>query len=206
MKKLKCFTFLIALSMDMNVDKLGIDLLTLDAAKVYGPRGMGCLYVKRETPIEPIIYGGGQENGLRSGTENIPAIAGFAKALDLVEKEKEKELIRITELKVYFLKELKKIRPDIIFNSDDSNSQISPHIISVSIPGIDNEFFLFQLDAKGIAVSTKSSCLRDEEDSYVLKAIGADNKTSIRFSMGRWTKKGDINYALKIMKRLLSGQ
>ncbi len=193
-----------ALFMDMNVDKLGVDLLTLDAGKVYGPRGIGCLYIKRETPIEPIIYGGGQENGLRSGTENIPAIAGFAKALDLVEKEKDKERIRITELREYFLKELKKIRSNIILNSGDSNTQTSSHIISVSIPDIDNEFFLFQLDAKGIAVSTKSSCLRDEEDSYVLKAIGANNKTSIRFSFGRWTKKGDIRYVIKIIKKLLS--
>ena len=187
------------LYLDVSVEKIGVDLLTLDGAKIYGPRGMGCLYVKRDTPIEPIIYGGGQEKGLRSGTENIPSIVGFAKALELTEKGKEKEIQRITELRTQLSEGLIKIRPDITINS----SIATPHILNVSIPGIDNEFFLFQLDAHGVAISTKSSCLRDEDESYVLKAINGSTTTSIRFSFGRWTKKGGIRSTLKIVAKLL---
>ena len=185
--------------LDVSVEKIGVDLLTLDGAKIYGPRGMGCLYVKRDTPIEPSIYGGGQEKGLRSGTENIPSIVGFAKALELTEKGKEKEIQRITELRTQLSEGLIKIRPDITINS----SIATPHILNVSIPGIDNEFFLFQLDAHGVAISTKSSCLRDEDESYVLKAINGNTTTSLRFYFGRWTKKGDVSKVLKILERIL---
>ncbi len=191
-----------ALYTDLNVEKLGVDLLTLDGSKVYGPRGIGALYAKRGTPIEPIIYGGGQERGMRSGTENVPAIAGFAKALELADIGRDKESKRIEELKSAFIQGLKKIREDISING--SLAESIPHILNVSIPGIDNEFFLFQLDAKGIAVSTKSSCLRDEDESYVLKAIVADNKTSIRFSFGRFTKKSDIRQTLKAIQSLIN--
>ncbi|MEK7646420.1 MAG: cysteine desulfurase family protein [Patescibacteria group bacterium] len=215
------------LHLDMNVSQLGVDMITLDGGKVYGPRGVGCLYVRRGTPIEPIMYGGGQERGLRSGTENVAGIAGFARALELATIMKEKESQRIGELRDFFIEELQKIKPGITVNprvfsnsdrgvEDKDFSKIakmaevtrkvvtSPHILNVSIPGIDNEFLLFQLDAGGVAVSTKSSCLRDEDESYVLKALGADTTTSIRFSFGRWTKKGHICSTLKIVKKLLN--
>ncbi|MGC9605811.1 MAG: cysteine desulfurase family protein [Minisyncoccia bacterium] len=185
-----------ALYHDLNVERLGVDLLTLDGGKVYGPRGVGALYVKRNTPIEPITHGGGQEKGMRSGTENIPSIMGFAKALDVAAAEREKETERIAELRAYFLDGLKGIRPDVTVNPA-AGGEVSPHILNVSIPNIDNEFFVLQLDAAGVAVSTKSSCLRDEDESYVLKSIGADSKTSIRFSFGRWTKERDVKTALK---------
>ncbi len=188
----------------MNVDQLGVDVLTLDGSKVYGPRGIGALYVRRNTPIEPIIFGGGQENGLRSGTENLPGIMGLAKALEIVGKERAKEAVRIRELKNYFMSELKKIRSDVIVNAGGDHDSSVPHILNVSIPGIDNEFLLFQLDAAGIACSTKSSCLRDDDESYVLKAMGADSNTSLRFSSGRWTKRFEIDRVLKVLKTLLS--
>lgn len=193
-----------ALYEDLNLEKLGVDLLTLDSSKVYGPRGIGCLFIRRNTPIEQIIYGGGQERGLRSGTENIPAIMGFAKALDIAEKERIRMRIWMGELRERFIDGLKSIRADIQVNGSELmiNDNQSPHILNVSIPGIDNEFFVLQLDARGIACSTKSSCLRDEDESYVLKAIGAHSKTSIRFSFGRWTKKGDIKRALGIIKEV----
>lgn len=187
----------------LNVEQLGIDLMTIDSSKAYGPRGMGALYIRRGTSIEQIMYGGGQERGLRSGTENLPAIIGFAKALDLAAAEKEKETARLAELKKFFVDGLKKIRPDITFNPSGGSNTV-PHILNISIPGIDNEFFVLQLDAKGVAVSTKSSCLRDEDESYVLKAIGADSKTSVRFSLGRWTKKPDLAKALKAIAKILN--
>jgi len=190
--------------LDISIEKLGVDLLTLDGAKIYGPRGIGCLYIKRNTPIEPIIYGGGQEKGIRSGTENIPSIVGFSKALELTEIGKEKESQRLEDLKNYFVEGLRKVRPDLILNSRLAQKESIPHILNVSIPGIDNEFFLFQLDAHGIAISTKSSCLRDEDESYVINAIGGNAKTSIRFSFGRWTTKSDIRSVLKIVKKVLT--
>ncbi len=205
-----------ALYEEINMDNFGVDLLTLDGGKVYGPRGIGALYVRRLVIegglIEPIILGGGQERGLRSGTENIPGIMGFGMALELLKsahfsqlKWSEKEMTRLGELRNSFIEGLRKIRQDITVNGSDQNdlSRQSPHILNVSIPGIDNEFLLFQLDAKGIACSTKSSCLRDEEESYVLKAIIADSKTSLRFSFGRWTKKADIKQALKVIAGII---
>ncbi len=231
---------------DLNVEQLGVDLLTLDAGKLYGPRGIGALYAKRivlNGVINPIMFGGGQEEGLRSGTENLPAIMGFAEALKIIlgstlngdNSRRDKEYVRIHELRNFFIDGLKNIRPDIIVNggglihkniedrksnqkvvtsvivpkcsiSSHSQDLLSPHILNISIPGIDNEFFVMQLDAAGIACSTKSSCLRDEDESYVLRAIGVDSKTSVRFSFGRWTKNRDVKKALKVIAGIFAKQ
>ncbi|MES2216492.1 MAG: cysteine desulfurase family protein [Patescibacteria group bacterium] len=184
---------------ELNVEKLGVDLLTLDSSKVYGPRGVGCLYKKRNVPLEQIIHGGGQESGLRSGTEPIPQIMGFARALDLASGERVKEIERISVLRDQFIKGLMILGKGIRING----ALGSPHILNISIPRIDSEFFLLQLDAQGIACSTKSSCLRDEDESYVLKAIEADSKSSLRFSFGRWTTSGDVEKALKALTSCL---
>ncbi len=174
----------------LYVEKLGVDLITLDGFKIYGPRGIGMLYIKR-----------GSVDIERAGTENIPAIMGFAYALELAEKMKEKETARISDLENFFIDELQKINKEIKVNGSLENS--TPHILNVAIPNIDNEFFLFQLDAKGVEVSTKSACLRDEDESYVLKAIGASSKNSVRFSFGRGTTKGDLKKVLKVIKNIL---
>lgn len=192
------------LYLNLNVEQLGVDLLTLDAMKTYGPRGVGLLYIKRKISeyISPIIFGGGQEGGIRSGTENLPLVAGFAKSLELAEKYKEKERVRIDTLKRHFIDGLLKINKNIIINGDPNKT--ASHILNVSIPNINNEFFVLQLDAKGFACSTKSACLRDEHESYVLKAVGTDSNTSIRFSFGRWTKRGDIRILLSTIQVILS--
>lgn len=197
-----------ALYNELYVEKLGVDLLTLDGSKMYGPRGIGCLFVKRNTPIQPIILGGGQESGMRSGTENTPAIMGFAKALEIVKIElfNKRTVEQLKNYRGIMIKGLKEIRADITVNgilSTQNPSIQSPHILNISIPGIDNEFFVLQLDAKGIACSTKSSCLRDEDESYVLKAIGANSRTSIRFSFGRWTTSKEIERTLKVIRKIL---
>jgi cysteine desulfurase len=176
----------------VHVEKLGVDMLTLDSHKIYGPRGVGMLYIRRGLKLNPIIYGGGQEKGLRSGTENIPGIAGFAHALELADKMRDKEVARLAELKEYFIQGLLKINSKIIINGENT----SPHILNISIPGIDNEFFVLQLDARGIECSTKSACLKDEDESYVLQSMGGDSKTSIRFSFGRQTTKKDLKKVL----------
>ncbi len=201
-----------ALYEELNVEKMGVDLLTLDGAKVYGPRGIGALYIKKETPIVPILQGGGQEAGMRSGTENIGAIMGFAKALELAADERFEERKRIGELREYFVRTMSDMvttnKPGSRVSSFTMSDMVnrSPHILNISIPGIDNEFFVLQLDAKGIACSTKSSCLGDEEESYVLKAIGADSKTSIRFSFGRWTTKRQLKRVVKVISNIVSGR
>ncbi len=176
--------------MTIFVEKLSVDLMTFDGHKIYGPRGMGMLYVKRGIEIK------------RRGTENVPAIMGFSYALSINEKIKEKENKRISEIKSFLYKGLREINPQTKINGSLENS--TPHILNVSIPNIDNEFFLLQLDVKGIEVSTKSACLRDEDESYVLKAICANSKNSIRFSFGRDTSMGDIKYTLKVISKLLN--
>ena len=204
---------------EINLENLGVDLLTLDGSKVYGPRGIGALYIRRDIPIEPVFFGGGQEKGIRSGTENIPAIAGFAKAIELANSQRVSETVRIQKLREQFIKGLKEVEEDInvngrIMEKEErrmkkgerrmKNEEVqSPHILNVSIPKIDNEFFILQLDAKGIACSTKSSCLRDEDESYVLRAIGANSKDSIRFSFGRNTSSKDIVRVLKTVANTL---
>jgi cysteine desulfurase len=167
----------------LHVEKLGVDFMALDGNKIYGPRGVGMLYVRRGLKIE------------RSGTENVPGIMGLARALEITEKIREKEYARLSELKKFFLDELKKKKPEIKVNGDIGTT--SPHILNVSIPGIDNEFFVLKLDAKGIECSTKSACLFNSDESYVLSAMGADSKTSVRFSFGRQTTKSDLKKVLK---------
>ena len=197
-----------ALYQDLNIEQSGVDLLTLDGSKVCGPRGIGCLFIRRHIKVSPIMYGGGQENGLRSGTENTPAIIGFAKALEIAGQAMDKESQRVGKLLDVFLAGLQKVRPDMQVNGCRTSAlrsdlNISPHILSVSIPGIENEFFILQLDAKGIACSTKSSCLRDSDESYVLKAVGRDSNTAVRFSFGRFTTFADVNKAVKITSDFL---
>jgi cysteine desulfurase len=191
-----------AMYLDINVEKLGVDLLTLDSGKMYGPRGMGALYVRRNTPIKPIIFGGGQEGGMRSGTENIGGINAFAKAIELIGNNKNKERARVNDIKKYFIEGLRHICHEVVVNGGDAEA--SPHIVNVSIPGIDNEFFVLQLDTRGIACSTRSSCLHDSDESFVLKAMNANSKTSVRFSFGRNTSLRDIKKTLKIIESLLS--
>ncbi len=173
----------------LHVEKLGVDMITLDGNKMYGPRGVGMIYVKR-----------GTVKISRAGTENLPAIMGFACALDIAEKMREKETKRILDLKNYFIRELNKINPAIKINGDLEHSV--PNIMNISILDIDNEFFILQLDAKGVECSTKSACLYNEDESYVLKAMGVDSKNVVRFSFGRDTTKSDIKKTLKIIANI----
>ncbi len=187
-----------AVHLPLYVEKLGVDMMTLDGGKIYGPRGVGMLYVKRGVNV-------GMGKIERAGTENVPGIMGFAYALELAEKIREKETVRVAELKSFFFSEFKKINPDIKVNGSVNGllENSVPSILNISIPNIDNEFFLLQLDAKGIEVSTKSACLRDEDESYVLKEIGASSKNSVRFSFGRGTTKGEVKGVLKVIGDIL---
>lgn len=193
--------------MDCNVNKLGVDLMTLSSQKIYGPKGAGALYVRKlpatNYPLQTIISGGNQEFGLRSGTENIPAIVGFAEAVKITAKMRAKEVRRIEGLKEYFLRETKKAISNVSINGTANERRALPHIINVNFPGRPAEELLTRLDLAGFAVSTGSACRsRSAEPSHVLLAMGFSEeraRESLRISFGRDTKKSDV---LKLAKEI----
>lgn len=186
-----------ALSLDLQ--KLGVDLLTLNGSKIYGPKGIGLLYIKQGTRIQPLLYGGGQEKGLRSGTENVPAIVGLAKALELGNYEKAAENKRLIELRDYFFTEFTVKLSNVRLNGDQKNRL--PNNLHVTIDGIDGEAFLLLMDEAGIACASGSACdSKMNEPSHVLLAIGLTEEaaqSSIRFTLGKRTTKKDLDYTVE---------
>ena len=189
----------------LDREKLGIDMITLDGQKIYGPKGVAVLYSKSYIPISPIFYGGGQENGLRSGTENLPAIVGITEALKIASILREKESLRLSKIRNYFFEELKKVLPNSIVNGGLEDRL--PNNINFCIPNVNAEFLVLELDSKGIACASLSACenLNDEASSYVVKSLpereGCD-KSSIRLSLGRGTTKGHLKKVLKLLPEL----
>lgn len=192
--------------LEINVEKLGIDLMSFNAGKIYGPKGIGALYIRRRTPVRKIIFGGDQEYGMRAGTENLASVVGFAKALEITEKIKEKENKRLKKLQDYFIKKLQNLEKGIVLNGDLENRL--PNNINITIPKIPSDLLVIELSARGIMVSAKSACKSGEEgESYVIKAIKpeADQENgSIRFSLGRSTTKEDLDFTLKSLKEILT--
>lgn len=189
----------------IDVKALGVDLLSLNGSKIYGPKGVGVLYVKKGTAIDPIICGGGQERGLRAGTESLSLISGFAAALEKTERLREKETARYAKLRAYFVKGLKRSIPGIIINGHPVN--VLEHIVHCTVPGIEGESMLLLLDEAGIEVATGSACsARDLRPSHVLVAIGQDDDLihgSIRFSFGRSTTKQDLDRVLEVFPQIV---
>lgn len=189
----------------VDMGELGVDLLTLNSSKVYGPNGVGLLYKKKGVKIEPIIVGGGQENGLRAGTESVPLIAGFSKALEISEEKRDIEYKRLKSLQEYLRKELKNRIPQILFNGDQE--LCIPSVVHITVPCIEGESMLMMLDNYGICVSTGSACsATDLRPSYVLTAIGQAPELihgSLRISMGRFTTKKEIDYFLEIFPKVV---
>jgi cysteine desulfurase len=142
---------------DIRIPSLGVDLLTINAAKVYGPKGIGLLYALRGTPFLPMIVGGAQERGFRSGTENVPGIVGFAEALVLAREIAEQESARLTLLRDHMMLKLRALSPKIIING--SVSARLPNNVNFTVPDVDHEFLCLALDAAGFAVATKSACV-----------------------------------------------
>jgi len=201
------------LYLNMNVEELGVDLMTIDAQKMYGPKGIGALYVRTGVEVAPIMFGGGQEKGIRSGTENIPLIAGFAKTLELAEKNKKKEDVRLGKLRDNFFLGVKKSIPNVIINGDLKN-RLSNNI-NISIPGQDGELMVLRLDEAGIICSSASACASGEGESKVVRKIAektearnneidARAKSTIRFSLGSDTKATDMDRLLKTLKKVIS--
>lgn len=194
-----------SLYLDLNVLRLGVDLMTLDGHKIYGPKGVGALYKRRGVELSPITFGGSQEAGLRPGTENVPAIASFAYALTIAEKEKAKESARLFKLRDFIYSQiLGEAGKEIVANGDMTERLTNN--INISIKDCDTEFLTLQLDAKGFSVSTKSACLTGEDSSYVVGALGGEEwraKNTLRISLGRFTTKGDCQKFVSVLKKLL---
>lgn len=197
-----------------NVEKLGVDLMTFNGSKIYGPKGIGVLYKKRQSKLSPLYRGGGQEFELRSGTENIALIMGLALALKEVLRIKEKEKNRLIKLRDYTIEKLfsltEKTGYKIILNGDKEIRL--PNNINISIFGISSELLVVELDALGVEVSEKSSChSNDENSSYVIKSIrktcsrkkGEEEEGSLRISLGQQTTKKDLDYFISSLSKIL---
>jgi len=194
-----------------QVHSLGVDLFSFGSSKLYGPHGIGALYVSSRTKIAPIIFGGGQERGLRSGTESVALAAGFAAAVSCVARERAQESRRLSGLRDSLANALSRAIPEIVVNGDLKRAL--PHMLNVSIPHTNSEYFLLALDRAGVAVSTKSACAEGEEsESHVVRALvraagdsppagGWRAQASVRFSLGRNTTKEDIRQCIEAVKK-----
>lgn len=184
----------------IDVKKMDIDLLTASSHKIYGPKGAAFLYVRKGVEIEPLLHGGGQENGLRSSTANVSLIAGFAKAAELCFEEMEEEEKRLSKLRDKVIKGVLKIK-GVSLNGHPKERL--PNNANFSFSFIEGESLAIQLDLKGIAVSTGSACSSAKlEPSHVLLATGLRHEEahgSLRISLGRWTKEEEIDYLLKVL-------
>jgi cysteine desulfurase len=193
---------------DMRIPSLGVDLLTLNAAKVYGPKGIGLLFASRGTPLSSLVVGGAQERGLRAGTENVPAIVGFAEALARTREIADQESARLTLLRDRMILKLRELSPKIIING--SVSERLPNNVNFTVPDVDHEFLLLALDAAGFAVATKSACNEfDAETSHVLAAIRTSAESAvppsgIRLTFGRTTTAEDVDAFIGSLRVILS--
>ena len=184
----------------LNVRELGVDLMTLNGSKIYGPRGVGVLYRKKGVSLVPLIVGGEQEQHLRAGTESVPLIVGFAAALKKAERLRSAESSRLTALRDFFIDRLLKKIPNAMLNGHPTERL--PNNVHVSIPYIEGESILLMLDKHRVEASTGSACSAyDLQPSHVLLALGQTAEIahgSIRFTLGRHTTKEELEYVLNI--------
>jgi len=188
----------------IDVNKMNIDLLTANAHKVYGPKGVGALYIREGVEIEPLLHGGGHEFGLRSSTVNISGVVGFGATAEIAKKEMKKEAKRLTKLRDVLIKGVLKIK-DSHLNGHPKKRL--PNNTNFWFAYIEGEALVLYLDAKGIAASTGSACSSASlEPSHVLLAIGLkpyEAHGSLRLTLGRWTKKEEIKYVLEVLPEVV---
>jgi cysteine desulfurase len=181
--------------LDLHVTRLGVDLLSFNGSKIYGPKGAGTLYVRQGTALEPLMYGGGQERGRRSGTENVAGVVGLAMALELVARGRDAEGRRLAALRDDLIRRLTQTIPHAILNGDPRRRL--PNNINLTIPGAEGEGLVLYLDNAGIMASTGSACTTGRLDpSHVLLAIGrtpAEANSSLRLTLGRSTDQAAID-------------
>jgi cysteine desulfurase len=191
---------------DINVYDLGVDMLSISAHKFHGPRGVGALYIRRGTPFEPLLMGGGQERQRRSGTENVPGIVGMATALSLSNSEKDMELARLTKLRDKVIRSLIKQIDNVKLNGHPRERL--PNNVSLSFMGVEGEPILLGLDFAGICASSGSACSSASlEPSHVLLALGRsaeEAQSTLRITLGRDNNDEDIDYLINVLPNLIS--
>jgi cysteine desulfurase len=188
---------------ELDVAALGVDLLALSAHKFYGPKGVGALYVRSGTPLQPLVVGGGQEAGLRAGTENVAGIVGFARALELATEELPAETARLARMRDRFEREILAAVPGARVNA--GGAPRLPSVASIAFAGIDAPTLLIRLDLEGVAVSAGSACAAGStEPSHVIAALGAPawvQAGTIRFSFGKLTREQDVERLTSMLSR-----
>ena len=186
---------------DVKPKRLGVDLLTLSAAKVYGPKQVGLLWVRPGVSLTPTIAGGGQEMGLRSGTENVAGVVGFAAATELAARRRGAEVKRLRSLRDTMQQTLEQEFPDMVVSSDKRKGLVS--FLHVSFPGLDAERLIFMLERQGVMVATGSACAANKgTQSHVLKAIGMSDELiagSLRISLGRLSTEENVKKATALL-------
>ncbi|MDO8583843.1 MAG: aminotransferase class V-fold PLP-dependent enzyme [bacterium] len=191
-------------ALDINVEQWHTDLLTMNGSKIYGPKGIGLLFVRRGTTINPMIRGGGQERGLRSGTENVPAIVGFAQAFKLAQADREKENARLTALRDRLIKGLMTISKTRL---NGHATKRLPNNVNISFLDTEGEATVLYLDAADIMASTGSACASSSLDaSHVIIGLGLPYEAahgSVRFSLGHDTTAQDADRVIEVMKSII---
>lgn len=186
--------------LDVNVARLGVDLLTLNSAKIYGPKGMGALYVSHEARLRPLILGGGQEHGLRSGTENVPGVIGFATAMTEAKEHIKSNRVKYRELKKILLSELENY--ELI-----NKKHALDNFVVLCYEGLDAERLIFLLEEEGVYVATGAACAASKgERSHVLAAIGLSDEQiagSLRLSLGESNDAEQMHEAARIINRIV---
>jgi cysteine desulfurase len=189
----------------VNVKDLGVDMLSLSAHKFYGPKGIGALYIRHGVKITPLFHGGSHEKRKRAGTENVPAVVGMAKAIEIAADKLDSEHARMTELGDYFIEQVQSKIPEVYLNGSRDNRV--PSTVNLSFKGVEGESIILSLDLKGIAVSSGSACTSGIlEASHVLAAMGIDTllaQGSIRFSLGRHTTREQLDYTVSVLPEII---
>jgi cysteine desulfurase len=188
-----------------DVNGLGVDLMSISAHKLYGPKGIGALYIRKGVKLSPFIHGGGQEKGRRSGTENVAGIVGLGKAAEIAHREMAEEAARLTGLRDTFIAHLQQRIDDTYLNGHPV--QRLPNNVNVSIKYVEGESILLNLDMKGICASTGSACSSGNlEPSHVLLSMGCSHEQahgSLRFTLGKWTTDEDLKKVLDVLPPII---
>src|SRR3989344_5556229 len=189
-----------------QVHSLGVDMLALGSGKLYGPRGIGCLYLGNRASLSPTVFGGGQERGLRSGTEDVALVTGFAAAFDEISSERDAETKRLRLLRDNFVREIITRISGIVVNGDLKHTL--PHMLNISVPGErTGEYLVLALDHAGLSLSTKTPCREGEANSHVVAALGGEPwraTNTLRFSLGRGTTERELKHALSVIEKIRS--
>ncbi|NJC96569.1 MAG: cysteine desulfurase NifS [Anaerolineales bacterium] len=190
---------------DVDVDELNTDMLSLSAHKIYGPKGIGALYVRSGIGLAPILFGGPQERSLRAGTENVPGIVGLGAAMSLIRERRAEERDRLVQLRRYLMDGLQALGPGMIVHGREETT--TPHILSVSLMGADAEMLQIRLNNEGVAVSLGSACNSQSiEPSHVLTAMSMSREqieSTVRISLGMPTTEKEIDFLLEALTRAL---